>query len=474
MSDAVFSKVPQGFLSTGLADSSVIRRAWLVVAVSVAVFGATVPFAYVPLGAFPAFIPIYVSILVLCDLITAVLLFSQFAVLRSWSLLVLGSGYLFTCLMTAGYFFIFPGMFAPSGLFGAGPQTSSAMYMFWHAGFPVFVIGYCLLRTRESKMRLASFSGRPWLAVGVVSAGVAAVSIGFTAFASEGHSWLPEFLVNNRTTVLGHFFLLGIWALNLASLLILWIRRSRTMLDVWLMVVMGVWLCDLGLSAILNTGRYDLGWYVGRMDGLVASGFLLVLLLIESSQSYSRLFRLSIELETANAALSRLSLQDGLTGLANRRSFDRTLAEQVAVALRHGRNLVLVLCDIDHFKPYNDLYGHQAGDEALKQVASSLQSCCRRPGDFAARYGGEEFALILPDTEPKAALMIAEAAREAVLSRNLTHAQSKAAPVVSVSVGVAFFPTTGLGTAAELLSAADQALYSAKRTGRNRVELKTV
>lgn len=471
--EAALSRVPQGFLSTGMADFRVIRRAWLVAAVSLAVFLGTVPFAATPVGAFPSFVPIYVSTLVLCDLITAVLLFSQFAVLRSWSLLMLAGGYLFTCLATVGYFLIFPGVFAPLGLFGAGAQTSSAMYMFWHAGFPFFVIAYCWIRGRETGARLGSFAGQPKRAIGWLVLAIVAVSAAYTAFAAVGHEWLPEFLLNNRTTALGHFVLLAVWALSLAAFLILWARRSRTMMDIWLMVVMAVWLCDLGLSAILNSGRYDLGWYVGRLNALVAAGVLLVLLLIESGQSYSRLFRLSLELEHANAELCRLSLIDGLTGLENRRSFDRALDEQMAVALRHGRTLLLILCDIDHFKAYNDHYGHQAGDEVLKQVGAALQSCCRRPGDLAARYGGEEFALILPDTEPAAAPVIAESVRAAVLSQKIPHDHSKTASFVSVSVGAAAFSPQRVSTAARLIAAADEALYAAKRAGRNRVEINT-
>jgi diguanylate cyclase (GGDEF)-like protein len=468
--ESALGRVPLGFLSTGLADSSVVRRAWLVAALSVVVFCGTLPFAAAPLGVFPAFVPVYGSTLFLCDLITAVLLFSQFAVLRTPSLLVLASGYLFTCTATVGYFLVFPGTVSPVGFFGAGPQTTSAMYMFWHAGFPLFVIGYWRLRRRETEGAAEPFSGKPWRAVGGFVLVVLAVVCGFTAFAAAGNQWLPDFLVNNRTTALGHGFLLCIWALNLVALLLLLNNRARTMMDVWLMVVMVVWLCDLGLSAILNTGRYDLGWYVGRLDGLVAAGFLLVLLLIESGHSYSRLFLLSVELEHANTALNRLSLQDALTGLANRRSFDKTLDEQVSRAIRHGRQLALILCDIDHFKNFNDYYGHQAGDEALRVVAEALKSCCRRPGDVAARYGGEEFALILPDTGLDGAKLIAEAAREAVLSQHVEYVGSPST-VVSVSAGIASLSPTRPFSAAELIGAADRALYAAKGSGRNRVEL---
>jgi PleD family two-component response regulator len=116
------------------------------------------------------------------------------------------------------------------------------------------------------------------------------------------------------------------------------------------------------------------------------------------------LSQVSAQLSLVNSSLEKLSRHDGLTGLANRRFFDSYLAEQITIARRHKRSLALVLGDVDSFRAYNDHYGHQAGDECLKQVAAALQSCCRRSADMAARYGGEEFAMILPDTEHGAAL----------------------------------------------------------------------
>jgi diguanylate cyclase (GGDEF)-like protein len=246
-------------------------------------------------------------------------------------------------------------------------------------------------------------------------------------------------------------------------------RKQHTVLDVWLMVVMCVWLSDIALAAILNTGRYDLGWYVGRIYGLLAASFLLIVLLLENGRQYARLVNMSVELSAANKTLGLLSRQDGLTELANRRSFDEYLAEQIALAGRHNRPLALVLCDVDHFKAYNDLYGHQLGDACLTRVAAALQSCCRRPADMAARYGGEEFAIILPDTDLAGAMQVAEAARTAVIGMKILHGNSTTGQHVSISGGVAVWPTEIGATAQQLIAAADQALYQAKNLGRNRV-----
>ncbi len=182
-----------------------------------------------------------------------------------------------------------------------------------------------------------------------------------------------------------------------------------------------------------------------------------------------QLDQLSAELKVLNKSLERLSLHDGLTDLANRRFFDRYLDKQIAGARRHKRMLALVLCDIDAFKTYNDHYGHQAGDACLKRVAGAISSCCRRPFDMVARYGGEEFAIILPDSDLNGAIVIAESARHAVAELNIPHEHSPASPCISISGGVAALRIDDFSRAAQLITAADEYLYEAKRSGRNRI-----
>jgi diguanylate cyclase (GGDEF)-like protein len=182
-----------------------------------------------------------------------------------------------------------------------------------------------------------------------------------------------------------------------------------------------------------------------------------------------QLEQVSAKLSAANDALEQISLEDGLTGIANRRSFDADLAVHMAIAYRHKRPLALVMCDVDAFKDYNDHYGHPAGDECLRQIASALQSCCRRPNDLVARYGGEEFAIILPDTDLEGAVRIAELAREAIGQLRIPHAYSPVGPEVSISGGVAvLFRDCDMDTQ-QLIAVADRNLYEAKRQGRNRM-----
>jgi diguanylate cyclase (GGDEF)-like protein len=166
--------------------------------------------------------------------------------------------------------------------------------------------------------------------------------------------------------------------------------------------------------------------------------------------------------------LSYRATSDQLSGLANRRAFDGRLGEAWGQARASDAPLALLLLDIDHFKAFNDRYGHQAGDSAIQRVADALRRVLKRPGDFASRYGGEEFAVILPGVDDDGALLVAERIREEVLAENIPHAGSSVADRVSVSIGVAhLYPARTERSSTGFLQMADEALYAAKRRGRN-------
>ena len=175
------------------------------------------------------------------------------------------------------------------------------------------------------------------------------------------------------------------------------------------------------------------------------------------------------ELLTANQELQKQANQDGLTGLANRRHFDEKLLEELQRSARHKVPLSLILLDIDLFKPYNDHYGHQAGDEALQQVAAALITESRRQGEIAARYGGEEFVLILPSSDSKACLEVAERVQKHIKTLQIKHCKSDVAPYLSASIGCYSVIADKNTSAKHMLSKADQALYQAKAAGRNRI-----
>ena len=175
-------------------------------------------------------------------------------------------------------------------------------------------------------------------------------------------------------------------------------------------------------------------------------------------------------LHEANVRLQRLAAEDGLTGLANRRAFDERLAAEISRARRERTPLSLLLVDVDHFKPYNDLYGHLAGDDCLRDVAELLrQVATQRGGDFAARYGGEEFAVLLSGTTADGAIRVGERLREKMASARLEHAGSPSGQL-TLSIGVAALHAEDVeDDAQDLIRRADQALYQAKDGGRDRV-----
>jgi PAS domain S-box-containing protein len=277
------------FLSTMPASGKDRTAAVAIVVVSALLFACAVPFAGMPLAPVPAFVASYQSALAINDLITAVLLFSQFGVSRSRALLLLASGYLFTAIAAMVHALSFPGLFAPGGLLGAGTQTTVWLYMVWHGGFPLLVLGYAGLKARDNGMRM---HGAPGTAILLSVAAVVVAMTAFTAFVTVGHDFLPVLLENGHYTPVMLGVVATVWCLSLAALAVLWFRKPHSVLDIWLMVVLCAWLFDIAMSAILNVARFDLGFYLGRIYGLCAASFVLAVLLIDNVGLQAQLTRL--------------------------------------------------------------------------------------------------------------------------------------------------------------------------------------
>ncbi|ADE15750.1 diguanylate cyclase [Nitrosococcus halophilus Nc 4] len=187
-------------------------------------------------------------------------------------------------------------------------------------------------------------------------------------------------------------------------------------------------------------------------------------------QREQELLELTHQLEAANEQLRQLSSLDELTGVANRRQFEMTIRQEFRRAMRNKSSLSVIMIDIDNFKAYNDIYGHQAGDDCLRQVAKALSSVLKRPNDLLARYGGEEFVVILPETGSKGARSLAESLRRAVEILKIPHRYaSQSGLQVTISLGVSTLVPQRDEDPTKLIAAADQALYQSKRAGRNRV-----
>jgi diguanylate cyclase (GGDEF)-like protein len=183
------------------------------------------------------------------------------------------------------------------------------------------------------------------------------------------------------------------------------------------------------------------------------------------------LMEVTRRLEEVIQSLQLISTMDALTGIPNRRLFDETISREWRRCLRDNAPLSIVMVDLDHFKDYNDHYGHVAGDEALKYVAEGIAAAVKRPGDLVARYGGEEFCAILPGTPAGGAAFVAEVMRHNVIKLGINNEKSPVANHVTISCGVAtMIPKRELRTSF-LVAAADEALYEAKRKGRNQTEI---
>ena len=221
---------------------------------------------------------------------------------------------------------------------------------------------------------------------------------------------------------------------------------------------------DQDLDRAIEAGGDD--YLVKPVSFVVLNAKIRALQRLESMRT--KQLEMSRDLASANRELEKLSRQDGLTGIANRRYFDSYLVTEVRRAAREKASVSLILSDVDHFKAFNDCYGHQAGDDCLRRVAEALSSAGRRPADLAARYGGEEFAMVLPGTVLDGAVDVAQAVSRVIGGLAIPHARSAVDQNVTLSQGVVSLVPEKESASEDLIQHADQALYQAKQQGRNR------
>ncbi|MGH7125670.1 MAG: ATP-binding protein [Stellaceae bacterium] len=280
-------------LSTLPAGKQERRRALAVVLVLACVFAAIAPVAKVKLTPVMAFVPGYESALAINDLITAILLFGQFSILRRRAIAILASGYLFTALMAVPHALSFPGLVSSSGLLGGGESTAW-LYMLWHGGFPLAVVAYAVLTNRDRQRQGSVDSTRSGILTSVIV--VVAIVGSLTLLAANADADLPTIMAGNGYTATFAGVVWAVWGMSLLALAVLWLATPHSVLDIWLTVVMCAWMGDVALSAAVNGGRFDLGFYAGRIYGLMAASFVLLVLLLETGALYARLAR-SLEAE---------------------------------------------------------------------------------------------------------------------------------------------------------------------------------
>ena len=449
-----------GFLLNQSADRSQRWRAGAVLFASVLLFGALVPFVRVPLGPLPAFIPIYESALLTNDAITAVLLFGQYRILRSRALMVLACAYLFTALMTVIHALTFPNVFSPTGLLGAGRQTTSALYMFWHAGFPLFVLAYAMLKRREGRASVADPASwrapaRDALALALPAATVALAAL-LALWATIGQDWLPTLIEPHSFGIALTISASTIWALSLVVVAALWRHRPHSVLDLWLSVSLVAWSFDVALSSMLNAARYDLGFYAGRIYGLIAGSAVLIELLLENGALYARLVRVHHndrrqasalrlardEARSADAAkglfLANMSHEIrtpmnaviGLTSLVLQTRLDETQRDYLSKVQTSSKALLALLNDILDYSKI------EAGKVALEAEEFSPEETIENVGNlFSAKVEEAGLDLLFEIDRDMPPRLVGDALRLTQVLNNLVGNAIKFTSVGEVVIG---------------------------------------
>jgi diguanylate cyclase (GGDEF)-like protein len=390
----------------------------------------------------PAFLPTATTLWIVADLFTAFLLLGQFSVTGIWGYIGIAAAYATCGLLSIPYLAFSPAAFDHPD--AVTRQVSIATWVAWQVLFPLTIVAWSILDPKLSR-RVA---GRTSVARLIVTA-IASVVV-CVALVEIAVGLLPASFAFNA-------FARAAIAINVIALALMWARSPKvTVLTVWLSISLFFPVLEALLTMTTNA-RYDVGWYIGNIEALLAATVVFFVLLGEGLRLHRKLVR--------------IASSDVLTGLCNRRSADEYLAQTIRRVRARGGSVALLLIDIDDFKPYNDRYGHIAGDLAMCAVADALRACVSREADLVTRYGGEEFVVVLPDCTLAGAQAMAERMRARVAALAIGHAGSRTGTSVTVSIGVA--QSEDLTAAGSLLELADKALYEAKRAGRNRCAVVT-
>jgi PAS domain S-box-containing protein len=256
------------------------------------------PFARLPLARVDAFIPAYESALAITDLITAAMLFAHFTRARTLAMLVLPCGYLFNALIIVPHALTFPGVFGPQGVLGGNSQTTAWLYCFWHGGFALYVVAYAMIARHSRERSFTVQHYRVALAVGVgVTALLVLLLTTITIFAPE--SLTPVIIDGDYSMLVTKGVSPAICIFSIIALVLLWSIRNDSTLNLWLLVVICAWLCNVALSAVVGSSRFDLGWYAGRAFELLAVSVLLIVWLSELSELHEGLARGKLHRATA-------------------------------------------------------------------------------------------------------------------------------------------------------------------------------
>ncbi len=411
-----------------------------------------------------SFAPLLTGLIVTTQFMSAFLVLGQFARLRTLRLLLIGGAYLYSACLAVPYILTLPNAFGPAGAVVSTSQTAIALWIVWHAGFPILV-GAGVLASRRPGGVLAEQSRTLFIA----SAAVASVL--FAVNATVAFSWLgaalPPFVVDGIYTTAATAFVLPALCLFHALALAALAGRSRsyTVARLWLTVTVVASLLDSVTGLICE--QYSFGWYAGKLFSLVASSVIAMAFIHEVTAFQRRLANANDELLNLNAKerlaarerLVQLAYHDQLTGLLNRSRWETRLDQTVKDALTLGTTFALFFIDLDRFKEINDSTGHAMGDRVLVEAADRLRRALG-PADIIGRFGGDEF-VVLTNGNAEEASTLARVLRDSI-RRPFEFGERSFH--LSASVGIALFPSDSTSSGA-LLNHADAACYHAKRSG---------
>ena len=458
-----------------------IRAAIAVAAVFVFVTVGLLPFASLTGPSLPGFVPAYQTAVFLFYALSSLHLFNHFRRTRLIALLHIAAGSLFAASILLVQLFSFP-IWGPTQLVGATSATTSWLWFFWHLGPAVLTLSYLLALGNAASLAVM----RPTQSAAPVIARAILVALGLTAVATALSTLALPLLPtishgDDFRALITSGVGTGVLLLTVAVLMLLiWRTRCASTIELCLALALALLALDNVLT-LAGGSRLSIGWYAGRAEAAISAAVLLGFYVMDIDRRYARvteqaqmlsedravLNEIVTEQRDANAALLMLAREDALTGLANRRRFDEQLRQEWLRAYREKQTLTLLMLDVDHFKKYNDHYGHQTGDVCLRTIAGLMQEVGRRPADMSARYGGEEFVMLLPNSDELSGMRAANALLSLLEWQHVEHAT---APMgrVTLSIGVATCnPSSNDLNPDELVAAADRALYAAKRGGRN-------
>jgi signal transduction histidine kinase len=370
------------------------RLAYSVIACLLAAFCVTVPYSSIQLPIVTPFIPIYASVILVNDLITAALLFAQFWVVRWTWLLVLANGYFFTALILIPFALTFPDIFAPSGLLGAGLQTASSLSVCLHMGILIFVIVAMLIRGSHETIHMHQRA--PGQTIGLSIALVIAIVCGLTWAVISYDAYLPKlFLTNVYLSTGASFMLAPIIALNIIALVLL-VVRGRSVLELWLTVMCCSWLIEVLLGGLFAGSRYSLGWYTGRVFQMAATYIVLLLLLSETTALYANLARASIQRRGARQA--------------------RQIAvDTMAASIAHEIKQPLTAAIANAYVGMRQLKNAEPDLAQVRAVLTDIGEDCRRIGDII----GSVRTMFQKSTHDRRLLDINRAVRDALAAVEL-------------------------------------------------------